>query len=100
MKNNLESILKHGLIPKIGDISRISGETIERIYMFPDEVAMENAVCTWLGDYLDQMYGDAECCVLELNLPDDFPITSGDAEYELCSKETIPPQYIKLFREI
>ena len=33
-ENNLPSIIKNGLLPKIGEASRLFGETKERIYCF------------------------------------------------------------------
>ena len=34
LKNNLDNILKNGLIPQIGTLSQAANETINRIYLF------------------------------------------------------------------
>lgn len=97
---NWKSIKENGLIPKIGELSKLIDETQKRIYLFPNIEDMENALYNWLGETINDLYGeDIECCSLKITLPDDFPIENGDVEYEVYSYQKIPSQYISFFRE-
>jgi len=93
---NLKKIFKEGLIPKIGELSQIANERIERIYLFPNEFDMCIALMSWFGECFEE---DEELSSLKIELPNDFPIEEGEVEYEAYSYEIIPPQYIKFYRE-
>lgn len=97
LTNNLSSIFELGLIPQIGHLSKLCGEEQAKIYLFPDQDSMENAILSWMGENIDDEFGeDAECCYLEISLPDGFNIQSGETGYECYCFDTIPPKYIKL----
>lgn len=96
-EKSIDSILKNGLIPHIGPLSESAHETDKRIYLFSNENDMHNAIDNWLIDDLENIYGeDAVFCILEVAVPDDFPITNKDVPYEYYSYRAIPPQYITL----
>jgi len=48
--SNLESIIKNGLQPSIGERSLDRGENEQRIYLFTSKQACEDALSTWLGE--------------------------------------------------
>lgn len=92
--------MRHGLVPQIGERSESFGETMERIYLFPDIQAMETALSSWLGIEFENEYGEnVELCSLEITLPDTFPTYSPEVEWEICCYQTIPPEYIQYFKE-
>ena len=90
-------ILKDGLAPKIGKISEQCKETQKRIYLFPTEEDFQNASDNWLIDSFEEAYGEGiKLCLLEVTLPDTFPIIKGSVDYEVYSYKDIPPEYIKV----
>ena len=92
--------MEHGLIPHIGTLSKLYGETSARIYLFPTQEAMETALSSWLGENIDAEFGDnISCCSLKIQLPDNFPIIPGEVEYECYCEDVIPPKYITYFKE-
>lgn len=58
---DIDSILKYGLVPTIGINSETLGETVEGIYLFPDEITMNDA--NWLEDCFED---DEELTVLRV----------------------------------
>lgn len=100
LTQNLQSIFTHGLKPSIGELSQSCNETVPKIYLFPSLSDMETALSSWLGETINEQYGETiECCSLEISVPDNFPIQEGDVEYEVYSYSTIPPQYIRYLKE-
>lgn len=98
--SNLESILKDGLLPKVGERSMQARESKPAVYLFPSIEDMEDALMNWLGDLFIDFYGEnTPLAVLEVNLPLGFPIKKGEVEYESISEVTIPPIYISFIRE-
>lgn len=96
-KHAANAILKEGLKPSIGPLSKASDEQNMRVYMFPNKDAMLNAVNNWLIESLEWIYGeDAEFCILKIQLPENFPVQQGGAEYEICSNQLIPPEFITI----
>lgn len=99
-KKHLRKILQQGLTPQIGELARYSGETESRIYLFPDIQSMNTALGSWLGLYYEDKYPeDMELYSLEIMLPEDFPITDGEAEYEKYSYTHIPAEYIRYLKD-
>ena len=96
LKENYDKIMVEGLIPQIGERANDYGEDIERIYLFPSEDDMNTALSSWLGECFDE---DVELCSLLITLPDNFPITDGEVEYEAYSYEKIEPKYITYLRD-
>lgn len=100
LKDNLNSILKDGLIPQIGERSFDIGEKEKVVYLFHSIDDVEEALLNWLGDWYTDNYGiDTPLALLEVNLPDDFLIENSSVQYEKISKNVIPPQYISFLRE-
>lgn len=100
LMENLDCIMKEGLVPTIGERSIDCGESEELVYMFPSLEDMENALYNWLGEWYNDNYGeDIKLAALEINLPDSFPIYDGEVEYEVISREVIPSKFIKFLRE-
>lgn len=98
--SNLESILKDGLLPMIGERSIEAKESEPAVYLFPTIVDMEDALMNWLGDWYTDTYGaNVPLAVLEVDVPIDFPIKKGEVEYESVSDITIPSRYISFIRE-
>lgn len=99
-KENLESIMTNGLIPKIGEMSQDLGEEIKRVYLFKNIKDMEDALMNWMGEWYEDNYGDdLELCSLIINLPDNFNIINEESLYEAYSYKIIEPKYISYFRE-
>jgi hypothetical protein len=88
-KSNYNSIVKEGLLPKIGKrSSKIENEP--KIFMFSNKDAMMDAVVNWLGDEFEE---DEELVVLKITLPEDFPVEHNG--FEVTTNKVIPPQYIQ-----
>lgn len=100
LKDNLESIMNYGLVPMLGKLSQMCDEHLHRIYLFNNMNDMEIALQSWLGEAINEEFGEnVMCCSLEIVLPDDFPISEGDVEYESYSYITIPSQYIRYLKK-
>lgn len=48
-KKCLKRILRQGLVPQIGELAKGAGETVPRVYLFPDMQSMDAALGSWLG---------------------------------------------------
>lgn len=95
-KRNIASILADGLIAQIGERSEEIGEQQEAIYLFPNVEEMNNALANWLGECFEE---EEELIILQLDLPDDFPVyrevdSNGDYFYEAHCFCDIPEEYI------
>jgi hypothetical protein len=90
--SNLPRIMREGLIPQIGDRSRLM-EQEDGIYLFPTYEDAENALMNWLGYEFPE--GD-KLALLEVNWP--LPEYST-VDYEFVVKEQIPPDRIKVISE-
>lgn len=100
LKSNLESIMRHGLTPRIGERSVEIGEKEPAVYLFPNIEDMEFALGQWLGDWYNDEYGeDIPLMSLEITVPYDFPIENGEVEYEKICKHIIQPKYIKFLKD-
>lgn len=62
--DNVESILKEGLQPRIGERSRAIGEEIPAVYLFSSVDAFLDA--QWIGDVFDE---DAKLAILHVAIP-------------------------------
>lgn len=92
--SNLESILKDGLIPQIGERSIQLNESAG-VYLFTSYEQCENALCNWLGEEFDEL--DEDVVTLEIELPDAFPLEES-VEWEAVARERIQPTYIKFYK--
>lgn len=90
-KENLPSILRNGLIPQIDERARDCGERCPYVFLFPSEEDKNTALSSWLGLCFNE---EEELVSLKLDLPEEFPIKEGEAEFEVLSELTIPSRYI------
>lgn len=93
---NLESILQNGLLPMIGERSIECNEHQKAIYLFHSISDMDNALLNWLGECFPDDIGLA---ILQIDIPDEFPIvtekdSNGDDFFESICLEPIPVDYI------
>ncbi|MFQ1027571.1 hypothetical protein JDW21_18775 [Bacillus subtilis] len=92
---SLDSILKNGLKPLIGERS-IKIENIPAIYLFPNIDYLTDALYGWLGDEFEDYNGNLH--TLKINLPESFQV-ENTCEYEVCSYNPIPSKYISYLRK-
>lgn len=95
LKENLPSIMKHGLIPQVGDRSKEMNEE-KGVFLFPSRDDMNCALEQWLGDWFED---DEVLMSLEITLPDDFPIEDSTVDWEKISRFVIPPKYIQYLQD-
>ena len=93
---NLEGILQNGLQPMIGERSIDCNENKKAIYLFHSISDMDNALLNWLGECFPE---DIDLAILQIDVPDGFPITTekdsnGDDFFESVCLEPIPVDYI------
>lgn len=101
---NIPSIKDNGLIPQIGPLSEMADEKIPRIYFFNDLATVEDAVMNWLGNHLEDVYGeDTELTLITLNIPDNISLVRyfiSPSDFEITSQACIPAKYITSYRSI
>ena len=91
--NNLNSIMKHGLRPSVGDRSnKIPGEQ-NGIFVFPDIESAEDAVMNWLGD---EFGDDVELSLLSITTSGLENKIAKGADYEYIIKTQVSPNRIKV----
>ena len=94
-KDNLNSILSNGLIAQIGERSLEIGERQNAVFLFPNFEEMNDALYNWLGEAFE----DIDLIILQIDLPDDFPVyrevdSNGNDFYEAHCTCDIPEEYI------
>tara|TARA_Y100000034_G_C6910321_1_gene424388 strand:- start:11310 stop:11624 length:315 start_codon:yes stop_codon:yes gene_type:complete len=94
VKENELEIFNKGLIPGKGKRSLLINEDRNAIYLFKNESAMEDALMNWLGEELEEK----ELVILEIKLPETFPIEENPNSYEAISYEIIDPKYIRVYK--
>lgn len=87
-RDDVPSILLQGLVPQIGPRSCLLGEATPAIYLFPDQVSVEDALMNWLGDAFE----GEELVVLEID-SSTLSLAPG-AGFELLSTVPISPANI------
>jgi len=87
-KQNVPSIMKNGLEPRIGAKSKSASEKKNRIYVFPDLRSVEDALTNWWYDNTE--YRQA---LLQLRVPASW-ITQDQVRWEATIDRTIPPEMI------
>jgi hypothetical protein len=95
-KENIESILKNGLIPQIGYRSRKIEEKNAAIYFFINKEECENALGNWLGDeFDDENIGDL--LILEVDVDDKYIRldSNGNVFFEMVVTEPVGVEKIK-----
>lgn len=98
-KKAYNKIKKEGLIPKIGKLSKEYGEKEKRIYFFLSKEEAENALSNWLGEAIEEHYGDdVECVMLKVDLSSfKIPLEiddNGVPFFEQSIDVPIEPQFI------
>ena len=87
---NVESILKNGLIPSIGERSIDFGEDRKRVYLFQSIEDSEASLMGWLGEE----FGEEPLSLLEVKLPKEIDFEKE--AFEIQVSENIPPECIKV----
>lgn len=98
---NVQNIMEHGLVPKIGERSGAQGEETPAIYLFPTMDDMDNALSNWLGEWFEDIYGpDVELAIVKAFLPPDIYVHYDlSVAYECYVTEPIPSQHLFFFTE-
>ncbi len=90
-QKNLPGILREGLIPNIGGYAAEMGEKKPHVWLFPSREDAEEMIPVWLEPF----YG-SDLALLEVRLPDDFPLEYTGSDYEVVTTRAIPPNCIYL----
>lgn len=90
-KSDVGSIIKNGLIPQIGERAKKFGENAPRIYLFGSRKDAENALCNWLGEEFND---GEELVILQIKLPQEFPVLKDKDGFEYTCECPIPPKHI------
>jgi RNA:NAD 2'-phosphotransferase (TPT1/KptA family) len=94
-KEKEDSILKHGLIPQIGENS-IEVEDAKAVFLFTSFDEMEMGLMNW---FLDRFEETDILSILEVEITEDqFELYVG--AWEVTVFETIPPEFIKVHKYI
>lgn len=88
--DNLNSIMRVGLRPSIGNRATACGEDAPKVYLFVHRKDVDNALMNWLGDEFDD---DVALAVLQVECDS---VVRGDVAYEYVCFETIAPECISL----
>lgn len=89
---NVDSILKHGLVPSVGDRSKQLGEH-PSVFLFKDKNSAHDAVSNWLGDQFEE---DEPLSLLKVKLPKHLNSKETSAGYEKQVFDIIHPKHISL----
>lgn len=85
--------MKHGLVPSIGVRSAEFGEVKQAIYLFPDEIAMTDALGNWLGECFEEFDNLA---VLQVDITG--AELYSDVEWEIQCISNIGAEKIRFLR--
>lgn len=89
---NYPGILKFGLLPQLGKRSaKVVGET-PSVFLFVTRDDVTDALNNWLGDEFEEET-DEPLLVLQLDLPDDFPLDQH-VDWEKISHKAISSEFI------
>ena len=87
LKRNIFSIKDRGIVPKIGNNSRLISESIERIYLFNTVEDLDCALSQWFGELFND---EDELIILEIELSeDDYYLELNHDLYESYYYKTI-----------
>lgn len=95
-QSNVDSIMKNGLLPKIGERSKRIEEE-EMAFFFKTYEDCETALEQWLGDEFEDL--EENLFVLKVELPDDFPLIET-ADWEMATVSIVEPKYISVYKKI
>lgn len=88
---NLDAILREGLMPRIGPRSRDYGEIEPAVYLFPDLAAVEAGASSWMEDAFGP---EAALALLRVDLSG-WPDVSA-AGFELVCRSPVPASRISV----
>ena len=93
-KENIKSILKSGLIPKIGYRSQKINEDVPAVYLFTTIEECHNALLNWLGEEFEDV---DELLILEVDIDDTYIEldNNGDIFFEIVVTKTVGVEKIK-----
>lgn len=63
---NIDSIMRQGLVPQIGNRSTKQQEEHPAVFLFNDRVSVEDAIMNWYGDEFDD---GTKFAVIQIHLP-------------------------------
>lgn len=84
-------ILRQGLVPRRGRLSRSAKEQENAIYVFPDSTSLMDAMSNWLGDEMEEI----ELSLLELTVPRDWLVQDA-VRWEARVTQPVPPDRIRV----
>ena len=93
--SNYDSIMEFGLIPKIGERSKLINDE-KGIYLFHQYEDCLYALMNWLGEEYEDT--NEKLITLRISLPDGFPLVIT-CEWERMSLVEIPPPFIEFYKE-
>lgn len=86
--SNLPDILKHGILPRLGERASLANEKLNRVYLFASLEGAENALSNWLGEEFDEV--DLAILAVDITSLE----VSSEVDYELITDEVIPVENI------
>jgi len=84
---NLDGIMREGLVPRVGPRAAAIGEPVAGVFLFPDAEALEGGLGGWLGEQFDE---DEALVLLGVEVPPGTPVAEG-AGFETVVTATLPP---------
>lgn len=90
--NNLVSIAANGLLPSIGPLSKLAGETTPRVYLFPSANEADVALHNWLGELFDET--DTRVALLLVDVTG-LSLDAGSS-FEIATRFQIHPSRIEI----
>lgn len=94
-------ITVEGLKPRIGPLSQLIDEPHARIYLFDSSESVEDALASWFGEALDEVYGEDEPLAL-LAIPSRYVVEpkptfeADETSFEWHTEHVIQPGDISL----
>ena len=92
-KENVESIMENGLIPRLGFLSDMILELMPAVFMFKELSEVQYAMEHWFWQMMRMAYRKEELTLLQIDLPDEFEVKER-YDWELVSYKRVPSQYI------
>lgn len=104
-KENWAKIQQYGLKPQIGHLSSKADEDKSKIFFFISEEEAENALLNWLGEELEELYGEeVELVLLRVDLRSLKQAIEVDDNgvdfFEQAVDRAIDPSLIEYLRDV
>lgn len=90
-EKKMESILKYGFIPQIGENSELAGETEKSVYLFKTLEDADTALGQWFGELYEDL--DEKLVIFEINI-DNLDIIDYGNGFEIECRHVISPKNI------